>query len=88
MAYLCIGFYAGEGACEVTYMSPSTSQGAGPVPKGKISAWIVKDEGFKADGLSGDLDNFVGMERWTATAADCLHIKDMANIVTIETDDL
>jgi hypothetical protein len=44
--------------------------------------------GFEADGLSGDLNNFVGMEQWTATAADCLDIKDMGNIATIETDDL
>jgi hypothetical protein len=28
------------------------------------------------------------MEQWTATAADCLDIKDMGNIAIIETDDL
>jgi hypothetical protein len=28
------------------------------------------------------------MERWTATAADCLDIEDMGNIATIEADDL
>jgi hypothetical protein len=27
------------------------------------------------------------MERWTATAADCLDIKDLGNIATIEADD-
>jgi hypothetical protein len=48
---------------------------------------------FKADlriGFygGGDLNNFVGMEQWTATAANCLDIKDMRNIDTIETDDL
>jgi hypothetical protein len=48
----------------------------------------AKDKGFEADGLSGDLDNLVGMERWTATAADCLDIEDMGNIATIEADDL
>jgi hypothetical protein len=28
------------------------------------------------------------MEQWTATAADCLDIKDMGNIATIKADDL
>jgi hypothetical protein len=44
--------------------------------------------GFEADGLRGDLDNLIGMELWTATAADCLDITDMGNITTIEADDL
>jgi hypothetical protein len=56
--------------------------------KGEINAWIAKDKGFEADGLSGDLNNFVGMEQWTATAANCLDIKDTGNIATINTDDL
>jgi hypothetical protein len=56
--------------------------------KGEIIAWITKDKGFEADGLSGNLNNFVGMEQWTATAADCLDIKDMGNIDTIEKVDL
>jgi hypothetical protein len=38
--------------------------------------------------LSGDLNNFFGMKQWTATAADCLDIKDMGNIDTVEEDDL
>jgi hypothetical protein len=28
------------------------------------------------------------MEQWTATAADCLDIKDMENVATVEADDL
>jgi hypothetical protein len=28
------------------------------------------------------------MERWTATAADCLDTEEMGNIATIEADDL
>jgi hypothetical protein len=56
--------------------------------KGEINAWIEKDKGFEADGLRGDLNNLVGMEQWTATAADCLDIKDMGNIATTETGDL
>jgi hypothetical protein len=28
------------------------------------------------------------MEQWTATAADCLDIKDMGNVATVEADDL
>jgi hypothetical protein len=56
--------------------------------KGKISAWIAKDKDFEADGLSGDLHNLVGMEQWTATAADCLDNLDMGDIATIEADDL
>jgi hypothetical protein len=56
--------------------------------KGEINAWIAKEKGFEADGLNGDLDNLVGMERWTATAADYLDIEDMENIATIEADDL
>jgi hypothetical protein len=28
------------------------------------------------------------MEQWTATAAECLDIKDMGNVATIEADDL
>jgi hypothetical protein len=31
--------------------------------KGEINAWIAKDKGFEADGLSGNLNNFVGMEQ-------------------------
>jgi hypothetical protein len=46
------------------------------------------DKGFEADGLIGDLNNLVGMEQWTATAANCLDITDMGNIVTIKTVDL
>jgi hypothetical protein len=49
---------------------------------------IANDKDFKADGLSGDPDNFVGMEQWTATAAEYLDIKDMGNIATIKADDL
>jgi hypothetical protein len=56
--------------------------------KGEIGAWIAKDKGFEAGGLSGDLNNVIGMEKWTATSADCLDIKDMGNIATIETYDL
>jgi hypothetical protein len=55
--------------------------------KGEISACIAEDKVFKADGLSGDLNNLVRMERWTATAA-CLDIKDMRKIDTVEADDL
>jgi hypothetical protein len=55
--------------------------------KSEISAW-TKDKGFEADGLSGDLNNLVGTEQWTANAADCLDIKDIGNIATIEIDDL
>jgi hypothetical protein len=54
--------------------------------RGRNQAWIAKDKGFEADGLSGDLNNFVGMEQWTATAADCLDINDMGNIANINTD--
>jgi hypothetical protein len=43
---------------------------------------------FEANGLNGDLSDLVRMERWTATAADCLDIKEMGNIVTVEADDL
>jgi hypothetical protein len=50
--------------------------------------WIAKDKGFEAEGLSGDLNNLTGMEQWTATAADCLDIKDMKNIATVEAGDL
>jgi hypothetical protein len=53
-----------------------------------ISAWIAKDKGFEADGLSGNLNNFVGMEQWKAIAADCLDIKDMGKIDIIKGDDL
>jgi hypothetical protein len=56
--------------------------------KSKFNAWITKDEHFEADGLSGDLNNLVGLEKWTATAADCLDIIDMGNIATIKADDL
>jgi hypothetical protein len=69
-------------------MRPSTSQGCCTDAKGEINEWIAKDKGFEGDGLSGNLNNLVGMEQWTATAADCLDIKDMGNIATIEVDDL
>jgi hypothetical protein len=60
----------------------------GSYAKDKINAWITKDKHFEADGLSGDLNILVWMERWTATAADCLDIKDLRNIATVEADDL
>jgi hypothetical protein len=55
--------------------------------KGEINAWIAKDKGFEADWLSGNLNNLVGMEQWTATAADCLDIKDIGNVATVEAED-
>jgi hypothetical protein len=55
--------------------------------KGKISACITKEMNCEADGLSDNLNILVGMEQWTATAADCLDIKDMRNIDTVEADD-
>jgi hypothetical protein len=56
--------------------------------KGEINAWIAKDEGFEADGMSGDLNILVGMEQWKAPATDCLNIKEIGNIATINTNDL
>jgi hypothetical protein len=53
-----------------------------------MNAWVAKDKGFEADGLSGDLNNLVGMEQWTTTAADCLDIKDIGNVATVKADDL
>jgi hypothetical protein len=55
--------------------------------KSEINAWITQDKDLEADGLSGDLNNLVGMEQWTATAADCLDIKDTGNVATVEADD-
>jgi hypothetical protein len=84
MASLCIGFYVGEGDVH----EPLDIAGCWTHAKGEINAWIAKDKDFEADGLRGDLINLVGMERWTATAADCLDIEDTGNIATIEADDL
>jgi hypothetical protein len=53
-----------------------------------MNAWITKEKSFEVDGLRGELNNFVGMEQWTATAADCLYIRGMENIDIIEADDL
>jgi hypothetical protein len=73
MASPCIGFHVGEGDVH----EPLDIAGFWAHAKGEINAWIAKDMDFEADGLSGDLNNLVGMKRWTATAADCLDIKDM-----------
>jgi hypothetical protein len=43
---------------------------------------------FETDVLSADLYNLVGMERWTASAVDCLDIKELGNITTVEANDL
>jgi hypothetical protein len=43
---------------------------------------------FEEGGLGGNLNNLVGMGSWIATAADCLDMKDIRNIATIEADDL
>jgi hypothetical protein len=80
MANLCSGFYVGEGDAH----EPLDIAGCWAHAKGEINAWIAKDKDFEADGLIGDLDSLVGMEQWTATAADCLDIKDMGNIATIK----
>jgi hypothetical protein len=56
--------------------------------KCKFNAWITKDEHFEADGLRDDPNNLVGMEQWTATAADCLDIRDMGYIDAFEAADL
>jgi hypothetical protein len=82
MANLCIGFYVGEGDA----LEPVDIAGCWAHAKGKINAWIAKDKDFEADGLSDDLNNLVGMEQRTATAADCLDIKDMENIATLKAD--
>jgi hypothetical protein len=50
--------------------------------KGETNAWISKYKDFEAGGLVGDLSNLLGMEQCTASAADCLDIKDMGNIDT------
>jgi hypothetical protein len=84
MANLCIEFYVDEG----DVLEPLDIAGCWTHAKGEINAWIAKDKDFEADGLSGDLDNLVGMEQWKATAADCLDIEDMGNIATIEAADL
>jgi hypothetical protein len=83
MVNLCIGFYVGEGDVH----EPLDIAGCWARAKGETNAWIAKDKNFEADGLSGDLNNLVGMEqRWTATAADFLDIKDKGNVATIEAD--
>jgi hypothetical protein len=87
MANLCNGFLCGEGHVKNVH-EPLDIAGCWAHAKGEIYAWIAKDKGFEADGLSGNPSNFVGMEQLTATAADCLYIKDMGNIATIESDDV
>jgi hypothetical protein len=87
MADLCIGFYGGEG--HGTHMhEPLEIVGCSAHAKGEINAWIAKNKGFEADGLSCNLNNLVGMEHWTTNASNCLDIKEMGNIATIERDDL
>jgi hypothetical protein len=41
-----------------------------------------------AVGRSEDAPKVPQSEQWTATAADCLAIKDMGNIANVEADDL
>jgi hypothetical protein len=86
-ADLRLGFY-GDAGHGTRIEEPLDISGCWNHVKGKINAWIAKDKGFEADGLSSDLNIFLGMEQWTANAADCLDIKDKENIVTIEAGDL
>jgi hypothetical protein len=86
-ADLRIGFYGGEGHGTHVH-EPLDIAGCWTHAKGKTNACIAKDKGFEANGLNGDLSNWVGMEQWTATAADCLDIKDLGNIDTIEANDM
>lgn len=44
---------------------------------GEINAWISKDIEHEEDGLTGDLVNLVGVQKWTSTQEDCLDCKDI-----------
>jgi hypothetical protein len=82
-ADLIIGFYgcAGHGSIED---EPLAVTAFWAHAKGEINAWISEDKRFEEDGLSGDVSNFFGMGQWTATAADCLDIRDMEDIATVK----
>jgi hypothetical protein len=73
---------------ELAYMSPSTQQGSGASANDIISVLITRDKHFDTDRPCGDLSIFVGMGQWTAAAADCLDIKHIGYIATVEADDL
>jgi hypothetical protein len=87
MVDLRIGFCGVEGHVSNVH-TPLDIAGYWAHAKGEIDAWIAKDKGFEADGLSGDLNNFVEMEQRTAIAAESLNIRDIGNIDTIKTYDL
>jgi hypothetical protein len=85
-ADLRIELYGGEGR-GINVHELLEVAGCWDSAKGEISEWIAKDKHFEMGGLSGDQNQLVGMEHWT-TAADCLDIKNMGNIATVEAGDL
>ena len=54
---------------------------------GEINSWIAKDLAFEEDGLTGDLLNLAGIDKWTSTEADCLNITDMGKMPVAEAND-
>jgi transposase len=73
---LRIGFYGGQGHGSNVFQSINIA-GCWLKALGEINAWISKDIEHEEDGLTGDLVNLVGVQKWTSTQEDCLDCKDI-----------
>ena len=75
------GFYGGDGHGTHVW-GPVDIAGCWTKAMGEMNAWIAKDLAHEQDGLSGNLMDLVGAEKWTSTGADCLDITDMRSSKT------
>jgi transposase len=83
---LRLGFYGGAGHGTHEW-GPVDIAGCWTKAMGEINSWIAKDLAFEEDGLTGDLLNLAGIDKWTSTEADCLNITDMGKMPVAEAND-
>ena len=74
--HLRMGFYGGEDGQGKTWDVVNVA-GCWRTAKEHINAWITKDCGHVADGLSGSIDDPKGAEAWTQTSPTFLDITDV-----------
>lgn len=74
--HLRLGFYGGNNN-NGRHWGPVNIAGCWNTAKAELNKWISLDRKYVEDGLSGDLDNLLGVEAWTSSPSTCLNIQDM-----------
>lgn len=75
-AHLRIGFYGGTGHGTHVHERVNIA-GCWATALDFMNKWIAKDAEYCDDGLTGDLFDLEGAERWTETPETCVNILDM-----------